>query len=83
MTALGRTARVRARSSRGAEGIANEDDERGLADSAAEAPLRSAVVDLRDEWLDRVASIRRWSRGGERAPHKPLLLLHALVGMTL
>ena len=29
-------------------------------------------------WLDRVASIRRWSRGGERAPHKPLLLLYAL-----
>jgi len=24
------------------------------------------------------ASIRRWSHGGERAPHKPLLLLYAL-----
>ena len=32
----------------------------------------------RDEWLDRVAAIRRWSRDGERAPHKPLLLLYAL-----
>lgn len=32
----------------------------------------------REEWLGRVARIRRWSRGGERAPHKPLLLLYAL-----
>ena len=32
----------------------------------------------RAEWLERVASIRRWARGGERAPHKPLLLLYAL-----
>lgn len=32
----------------------------------------------RDEWLKRIAKIRRWSRGGERAPHKPLLLLYAL-----
>lgn len=30
------------------------------------------------DWLERVESIRRWSRGGERAPHKPLLLLLAL-----
>lgn len=36
------------------------------------------AVDARDDWLDRVASVRRWSRGGERAPHKPLLLLYAL-----
>jgi putative restriction endonuclease len=36
-----------------------------------------AVVE-RDVWLERVAAIRRWSRGGERAPHKPLLILHAL-----
>ena len=35
-------------------------------------------VEERAHWLDRVASIRRWSRGGERAPHKPLLLLYAL-----
>jgi putative restriction endonuclease len=35
-------------------------------------------VTARDEWLERVGSIRRWSRGGERAPHKPLLLLYAL-----
>ncbi|PZG56083.1 restriction endonuclease [Spongiactinospora gelatinilytica] len=30
------------------------------------------------DWIERVAEIRRWSRGGERAPHKPLLLLYAL-----
>lgn len=35
-------------------------------------------MEARDEWLERVASIRRWSRDGERAPHKPLLLLYAL-----
>lgn len=32
----------------------------------------------RDEWLARVGGIRRWARGGERAPHKPLLLLYVL-----
>lgn len=31
-----------------------------------------------DEWLERIAGIRQWSRGGERAPHKPLLLLYSL-----
>ncbi|WP_431870308.1 phosphorothioated DNA-binding restriction endonuclease [Nocardiopsis eucommiae] len=30
------------------------------------------------DWLERVGSIRRWSRDGYRAPHKPLLLLYAL-----
>ncbi|MFF4771540.1 phosphorothioated DNA-binding restriction endonuclease [Microtetraspora fusca] len=30
------------------------------------------------DWVERVADIRRWTRGGERAPHKPLLLLYAL-----
>jgi putative restriction endonuclease len=35
-------------------------------------------VDERDDWLARITSIRRWSRHGERAPHKPLLLLYAL-----
>jgi putative restriction endonuclease len=30
------------------------------------------------EWLGRVARVRKWSRGGVRAPHKPLLLLYAL-----
>ncbi len=29
-------------------------------------------------WLDRVAAIRQWTRNGERAPHKPLLLLFAI-----
>jgi putative restriction endonuclease len=30
------------------------------------------------DWLERAAHLRRWSRRGERAPHKPLLLLYAL-----
>ena len=30
------------------------------------------------DWLGRVAGLRQWSRGGVRAPHKPLLLLYAL-----
>jgi len=35
-------------------------------------------VQTRGEWLERVDTIRRWSRAGERAPHKPLLLLYVL-----
>jgi putative restriction endonuclease len=31
-----------------------------------------------NDWLQRVANIRAWSKGGVRAPHKPLLLLYAL-----
>lgn len=30
------------------------------------------------DWIERIAGIRRWTRGGERAPHKPLLLLYVL-----
>lgn len=30
------------------------------------------------DWVQRVTSLNQWSRGGERAPHKPLLLLYAL-----
>ncbi|MET9965805.1 phosphorothioated DNA-binding restriction endonuclease [Streptomyces sp. NPDC006356] len=30
------------------------------------------------DWLERIAKLRQWSRSGTRAPHKPLLLLHAL-----
>lgn len=30
------------------------------------------------DWVERVTGIRRWARGDERAPHKPLLLLYAL-----
>lgn len=30
------------------------------------------------DWLERAAGLRQWSRDGERAPHKPLLLLYAL-----
>ncbi len=29
-------------------------------------------------WLDRVGALRQWRQHGERAPHKPLLLLYAL-----
>jgi putative restriction endonuclease len=36
------------------------------------------MADDHDVWLDRVNRIRRWSRGSERAPHKPLLLLYAI-----
>jgi putative restriction endonuclease len=31
-----------------------------------------------DEWVQRVTALKQWRRGGERAPHKPLLLLYAL-----
>ncbi|SEH01588.1 putative restriction endonuclease [Nonomuraea solani] len=30
------------------------------------------------DWIERVADIRRWTRDGRRAPHKPLLLLYVL-----
>lgn len=30
------------------------------------------------DWAERVTKLRRWTRRGERAPHKPLLLLYAL-----
>lgn len=30
------------------------------------------------DWLERIATLRQWTRGGARAPHKPLLLLYAL-----
>jgi len=30
------------------------------------------------DWVERVTSLNQWRRGGERAPHKPLLLLYAL-----
>ena len=30
------------------------------------------------DWLRRVEGIRQWKRGQQRAPHKPLLLLHAI-----
>ncbi|WP_214109234.1 phosphorothioated DNA-binding restriction endonuclease [Acrocarpospora catenulata] len=30
------------------------------------------------DWVERIAGIKRWRRGDERAPHKPLLLLYAL-----
>jgi putative restriction endonuclease len=30
------------------------------------------------DWVERVTRVRRWARGQERAPHKPLLLLYAL-----
>ncbi|RLL65992.1 phosphorothioated DNA-binding restriction endonuclease [Streptomyces sp. Z26] len=30
------------------------------------------------DWLERAARLKQWTRGGVRAPHKPLLLLYAL-----
>jgi len=30
------------------------------------------------DWVERVAHVRPWTKGGARAPHKPLLLLYAL-----
>lgn len=30
------------------------------------------------DWVRQVSSLNQWKRGGERAPHKPLLLLYAL-----
>ncbi|MGY0058919.1 phosphorothioated DNA-binding restriction endonuclease [Streptomyces sp. LZ34] len=30
------------------------------------------------DWTERVRTLRQWSRNGERAPHKPLLMLYAL-----
>ena len=30
------------------------------------------------DWIERIEQLRRWTRNGERAPHKPLLLLYAL-----
>ena len=30
------------------------------------------------DWLERIGAIRQWVRRGERAPHKPLLLLYCL-----
>lgn len=31
-----------------------------------------------EDWVERVTSLNQWRPGGERAPHKPLLLLFAL-----
>lgn len=36
------------------------------------------VLAERARWLDRVQAIRQWTRDGQRAPHKPLLILYAL-----
>ncbi|WP_447042080.1 phosphorothioated DNA-binding restriction endonuclease [Streptomyces sp. DSM 118878] len=30
------------------------------------------------DWVERAARLRQWTRGGTRAPHKPLLFLYAL-----
>ena len=35
-------------------------------------------MSTQQDWIERVGAIRKWTRGGERAPHKPLLLLFAL-----
>ena len=31
-----------------------------------------------ESWIQRVTSLNQWQRNGERAPHKPLLLLYAI-----
>lgn len=33
---------------------------------------------MTEDWLERILHVRRWSQGGKRAPHKPLLMLLAL-----
>ncbi|MBH1933033.1 HNH endonuclease [Streptomyces sp. AV19] len=38
----------------------------------------SALPQQRTDWPARVGALRQWAQGGERAPHKPLLLLYAL-----
>lgn len=30
------------------------------------------------DWVESTAKLRQWTRGGARAPHKPLLFLYAL-----
>jgi putative restriction endonuclease len=40
--------------------------------------MPGAVYARAVDWAERVTTLRRWTRGGERAPHKPLLLLYAL-----
>lgn len=41
--------------------------------------VRSGLITIGGmDWLERAAKLRQWSRGGVRAPHKPLLLLYAL-----
>ena len=35
-------------------------------------------AEKRAKWLSRVKSVRQWAQEGARAPHKPLLLLHAI-----
>ncbi|MEU0281240.1 phosphorothioated DNA-binding restriction endonuclease [Streptomyces sp. NPDC088147] len=30
------------------------------------------------DWIERVGNLRQWTQNGERAPHKPLLMLYAL-----
>ena len=33
---------------------------------------------MREDWLERVAGVKQWSRSGVRALHEPLLLLCAI-----
>lgn len=40
--------------------------------------MASREADALNDWLLRVERLRRWTRNGERAPHKPLLLLYML-----
>jgi putative restriction endonuclease len=42
------------------------------------ADVGSGQAADRSLWLERVGGIKQWRRAGERAPHKPLLLLYLL-----
>lgn len=43
-------------------------------------PLAGGGPDAADRarWIERIVNLRQWARSGERAPHKPLLMLYAL-----
>jgi putative restriction endonuclease len=43
---------------------------------------RGRSEELKEAFLERLGSLRVWQRGDERAPHKPLLLLYALAGVS-
>ncbi len=49
-----------------------------LTSTMARVGPREERTEESGDWLARVAEIRRWTQRGTRAPHKPLLLLHAI-----
>ena len=44
--------------------------------TSAGSRLPPTLLDV--DWIEHVEHLRRWTRNGERAPHKPLPLLYAL-----